>query len=266
MGSRRKPLKKDANNDDTRAFHGSLDFAELWDDFYLSVKPNGYPKYGSIRNFVGRQLWSDPHKDFMYWLLGPAEPRDAAMETKYPWALPQDWEEKRRTGGWYSEDSLKEFGKNIRGKIDALESLRAAGNGVTVNSLLRIERLMQQLDKDFQGRFFVDGLDLKENAARATLYIKLQERLLVMLDKAQDIYAKSHGINFHDMSGFEQLLAAQLLTKHAETSQSKGRQVMEQFIDMTLEKSMKYNTPLPEGLKETTLAVVRKDHTKKVLN
>lgn len=265
MGSRRAKLKKDENNDDTRAFYGSLDFAVLWDDFYLSVKANGYPKYGSIRNFVGRQLWNDPHKDFMYWLLGPAEPRDIAYETKYPWALPQDWEEKRRTGGWYTEESLRAFGKGIRDKIDALESLRAAGNGVTVNSLLRIERLMQQLDRDFQGRFFVDELDLKGNADRATLYIRLQERLLNMLDKAQDIYAKSHGINFHDMSGFEQLLAANLLTKHADANQSKGRQVMEQFIDMTLEKSMKYNTPLPDGLKETTLAVVRKDRAK-VLN
>jgi hypothetical protein len=33
---------------------------------------------------------------------------------------------------------------------------------------------------------------------------------------------------------------------------------MEKLIDMTLEKSLKYDTPMPEGVKETALAVLAK--------
>jgi hypothetical protein len=244
---------------DMRRFHATLDFSELWQDFYLSLRPSGTPRYKSIRGFVNSKAgWGEKQKDFMYWLLGPEEPVDTAMSQQYKWCSPQDWEEKRSTGGWYSEQSLRDYGKSVRDKIDALESLRAAGNNVTINSLVRVEYMMQQLDKEFGGRFLVETLSAKANAERASLYVRLQKQLLGMLDQAQDIYAKSHGINFHDMSGFESLLTAQMLTRRVEAKEDNGRKVMEKLIDMTLEKSLKYDTPMPEGVKETALAVLAK--------
>jgi hypothetical protein len=244
-----------------RQFHKSLDFSELWQEFYLALKPSGTVKYRSMYNFVNqRPHWTAVQKDFMHWLLGPEEPVDEVMVTKYgSWYEPQNWDQKRATGGWYSEAALREYGKSVRDKIDALDSLRAAGNNVTVNSLLRVEKLMQQLDTEFGGRFFVDTLSAKANAERAVLYVRLHKQLLDMMDHAQDIYAKSHGISFNDMSGFERLLAAQLMTRNADVKVDNGRKVLEKLIDMTLEKSVKYDTPMPEGVKETALAVMRKE-------
>jgi hypothetical protein len=244
-----------------REFHKSLDFSELWQEFYLGLKPSGTPKYQSIYSFVNQQPhWTPIQKDFMHWLLGPPEPVDEAMVIKYgSWYEPQNWDQKKADGGWYSEKALREYGKSVRDKIDALESLRAAGNGVVVNSVMRVERLMQQLDKEFAGHFFADKLSAKANAERATLYVRLHKQLLDMLDHAQDIYAKSHGINFNDMTGFERLLAAQLITRNADANVDNGRKVLEKLIDMTLEKSVKYDTPMPEGVKETALTVLRKE-------
>lgn len=247
--------------EDIRQFHKSLDFAALWQEFYLALKPNGSLLWQTVRSFITKYPgWSAVQRDFMYWLLGPETPIDDDMVRVYgSWYEPQNWDEKRRTGGWYSEEAIRDYSKSIRDKIDALDSLRAVGNGVTVNALVRVERLMQQLDKEFGGRFFIESLTPKANAERATLYVRLQKQLLDMLDQAQEIYAKSHGISFNDMSGFEKLLAAQLMTRNVEVKQDNGRKVMEKLIEMTLEKSVKYDTPMPEGVKETALTVLRKE-------
>jgi hypothetical protein len=248
---------KDKTVDDMRRFHAALDFSALWQDFYLSVKPNGMPKYKHSQAFVVMQGWTYQQEQFMTWLLGAED--NEKMTREFPEFSPQNWDEKRDLGGWYSEKALKEYGKSVRDKIDALESLRAAGNHVIVNSLCRVERLMQQLDKDMGGKLFLHDLSAKANAERAQLYVNLHAKLIAMLKEANDIYAKSHGINYNDMSGFERLLAAQMLTQKTEKTEDKGRLVLEKILDMTLEKSVKYNTPMPDGVRETALTVLRKN-------
>lgn len=253
---------KETKPSDMRRFRASLDFSALWQDFYYAVKANGMRKYKHSQAFVVMQGWTYEQEQFMTWLLG-GEDNDA-MTQKYPNCAPQNWDEKRDSGGWYSEKALKEYGKSVRDKIDALESLRAAGNHVIINSLVRVERLMQQLDNDMGGKLFLPELGAKANAERATLYVNLHAKLINMLNQANDIYAKSHGINYNDMSGFESLIAAQLLTRAPEKTQDKGRQVLEKILDMTLEKSVKYDTPMPDGIRETALTVLSK--SKKPVN
>jgi len=241
--------------DDMRRFYKSLDFAALWNDFYMSIDPSGRPKFKSARQFVSslvpKVIQNETQLDFLVWVFGPkdSDPRMAAL---YPFAEPLDFDNRRDTGGWFTEANLKEHSKVIRQEINALEALRSAGNGITIHSLARMENLAERLDADFSGRFFVDGLTLKENIARAQLYVSLHDKLLHMIGYAQDIYAKSHGINFQDMSGFERLLTAQALAMSAATEvrTSKADKVMGKIIEMALAKSAKHGIQLPADVEK----------------
>jgi hypothetical protein len=247
---------------DMQRYYRSLDLSAMWNDFYVSIDPSGRPKYKSSRQFAKSIAANEAQLEFLTWLLGPKD-SDLRLKAIYPFASPLDFDGKRETGGWFTPQNLKEHSKAIREQINALEALRSAGNGITIHSLARMENLAERLDQDFSGRFFVDGLSLKENAQRAQLYVALHDKLLHMIGYAQDIYAKSHGINFQDMSGFERLLQAQALAMAATSSarESKADRVMGKIVEMALEKSAKRGIPLPAEVEK--VIVMQSDRKEK---
>lgn len=268
QATKRKPAApKNRALEDMQRFYRSLDLAALWEDFYVSIDAGGRPKYKSVRQFAKAHSTNEKQFDFLIWLFGPKD-SDSALKAVYPYADPLEFEKRRESGGWFTEENLQEHSKLIRQEINALDALRSAGNGITIHSLARMENLARRLDEDFNGRFFVDGLSMKENVQRARLYVMLQEKLLHMIGYAQDIYAKSHGINFQDMSGFERLLAAQAMAMAASTEvrESRVTKVMGRIVEMALEKGTKHNIPLPaEVEKVVVMGAQKKDNKSNVM-
>lgn len=235
-------------------FYRSLDFRELWEDFFDSVNSNGTRKWKSAKQLANSLGKTQAQKDFLIWVLGPDDDSHPSHKERFPQITPLDFDKKRDEGGWFTEASLKKHAGVIKKNLTALEALKMVGEEVTVHSLSRMENLARTIDKEFAGKLFVDGLDWKENKERAQLYVSLHLRVLNMIDQAQDIYAKSHGINFSDMSGFEKLLTAQALAINAtlanQTSAHESRQsrLLNGLITMTLEKAAERGLPLPKDV------------------
>jgi len=242
---RKRGVPKNRTNYDMQRYYKSLDLAALWADFYVSISPSGLPKYKSSKQFARAVGENDQQVEFLIWLFGPDG--DAEANALFPYAKPLDFDSKRSTKGWFTEDNLRAYSKEVRGQLNALEALRTAGNGITINSLARMEKLARQLDQDFGGTFFVDGLSFKENLARGRVYLMMHEKLLRMIGEAQDIYAKSHGINFQDMSGFERLVAAQALALSASATvkTSRSENVLAALVQLVMEKGAKHGLAIP---------------------
>jgi len=262
------PLRvKDRTLTDMERFYYSLDLAAIWTDFYETVNRGGQRFYKSSRQLAVKLSKNDAQLEFLTYILGPnpGEPRLKILWTFAP--DPLDFDAKRENGGWFTEANLEKHSKMVRQQINALDALRQVGNGIVIHSLARMENLAKQLDREFGGRFFGEGLSLKDNAARANLYLTLHQRLLSMIAQAQDVYAKSHGINFQDMSGFERLLAAQAMAINAAGGageHSRTERVLSRIVEMMLEKGQRHGMELPAGV-EKVIAAVPSDAKKAVM-
>lgn len=237
---------------DMRVFHRTQNWAAWWEEFYTQLDTHGGFLYKSVAQFARKKAESNKEAiRFMRWYLGPAS-ADPDGVSPYPWCVggSQDWYEKRRTGGWFSDQSLRKFGVEVRRRMHALEALREAGNGITLHSLVRAEQLAQELDRSFNGRMFLDELSFEDNELRANSYISLHERILNMKARAQDLYARSHGLNFEDLSGFTALMSAAALNGSGAEAGSKENTVFASIVKMALEKNAKYNLDLPPGAVE----------------
>lgn len=243
---------KDKTLTDMASFHRLTNWADLWEQWYLDLDTSGRPKYKRIYDFANATGKSPTQRKFLAWYLGPTEPPNEVLAERWPFVKPLDWKKKRETGGWYTDASLKVMTLSIRSRMDALEALREAGNSITLNSVARIEQLAQRLDEAFQGRFFVDGLSMPENYGRARAYLDLHQQLLNLMALAQDLYAKAHGINYADMSGFADLIAASALAaqRSGVKERSKVEVALEQMISMALVKSANYELPLPDDVQK----------------
>ncbi len=254
---------------DMHLYFRATDWSEMWKQWYLAVDGENAPKYRTIRSFAKAQAESKEQKQFLLWYLGPLpEPGVPDLEaTKYPFIStgPVDWVEKRNSGGWFTDKSLKAFGMEITRRMNALDALREAGK-ITLNSLVRAEQLAQRLDEAFNGTFFIPGMTFDGNARRAELYLSLHDRILTMKGRAQDLYAKSHGVNFDDMSGLQALMQASALAatiREAEGHElNPAQSAIKAFVQMTLAKAARYDLPLPEGAGAHIIDVVNQDKEK----
>lgn len=257
-----KPVTEDGLRDrtktDMRAYHRVIDWAEWWEEFYLAVKENGTPKYKSYRSFAKAKATNDLQRDFIEYIIGPPgifESVPPSWETYKP----MDWDEKRESGGWYSDKSLQKLTSEVQKHATALEALAEIGHKFTLRSLMRFERLAQQLDAEFKGRFFVDGLSYGENLQRADKYLQLHKEILRLQSDAQDMYARAHGVNY-SIDGFQTLLMGMRMTSGDNPEQNRVGKVVNKIIEMTLTKSTTHDVPLPESM---TNAIVAIDQPKK---
>ncbi len=229
-----------------QAFHRSQDWLVLWEEFYLSVDQSGRHLYRSVNQFARAKGENELQREFLRYYLGPGDP---TVAEKFNFVQPLDWHKKRETGGWYTDENIRAGVREVRSKLDALACLKEAG-GYPLRFLQRVEQLASNLDKRFMGGAFVPGRSEGENIARTKEYFGLLKKLLEMQDEAFHLYAKSLGIDFHNLDGFASLVAAtaqnQAITSE---SQSKFAKAMEQIVTMAAIKSGKYGTQLPDEVK-----------------
>jgi len=260
LGSKKKvaPRLKDRTLNDMQRFYRSLDLQMLWQDFCGKIDKGGRPLYKSGRMLARAVGINDKQCDFLTYLFGPELP-EKERNTEWDFVTPLDFVKKRQAGAWFTEENLKTHSKAIKESINALESLRSAGNGITLHAFVRAEKLMEQIDTDFSGRFLSEGVSFEENAKRARLYMELHERAVHMLGYAQDLYAKAHGINFADSSGFEKLLMAQALVANATTAakESRTEKVLNSIVQMVLEKGARHGLDLPSSVTSKVITMTQ---------
>lgn len=251
---------------DMRVFYRTTNWAEWWDTWYAATNKDGGPKYKNLRDLVKVIASNDAQRVFTAWFLGPQQ--DDGEASPYKWCSPgpQDWSKRRREGGWFTDASIKGLGREICRRMTALEALREAGNGVTLNSLVRAEQLAQELDRSFNGRMFLTDLTFDQNMRRAREYVALHKEILSMKAQAQDLYAKSHGVNFEDMSGLTVLLqAASQSGGNIDAGNNRNQAALSAVVEMALAKSKMYDLELPAGAVEVMSdAAVKSDRKKGV--
>jgi hypothetical protein len=230
-----------------RTYYRSINWAQWWDEF-IGIKASGRYNWRRTFSFILSKTKKEKEREFLFWYLGPPVPEGET--SPYPWVEPQNWIEKRRTGGWFTNTNLRMYSVEIRRRMNALEALREAGNGITLHSLVRAEQLAQELDRSFKGQMFIDSLGFTENVRRTEAYIGLHQQLLALKGQAQELYAKSHGVDFNDMAGLVQLISSAAINGTGENANSREKAALNAVVEMALTKAQKYSMDLPAGAVE----------------
>ena len=257
---------KDRTLTDMKAFHSAVDWSEWWTQFSTALNKNGGYKYPILSEFVKVKKKNLMQQQFLSYYLGH---KQQEVEQRFSFVEPQAWVEKRKSGGWFTQESVAKFAKGVRAKFNALDAIREAGDGVIFSYLTRINNLANALDEAFHGQLYVEDLSLKENVERNEVYFAMHTKLLSMLDHAFHLYAKSTGINFSDMDGFAVLLKAQLEQNNRingpDVTKTGTENFLSKLVQMSMEKASQYKLPLPKDAEEiidTTVATETQHHKK----
>lgn len=244
---------KDRTKHDMKAYHASIDWIEWWEDFYLTINDHGFPFYRTLGQFITSRNVNLLQRKFLKWYLGPvdAEQPEEFANFKYQ---PIDWQGKKENGGWYDDKSLALAKKQFNQVDGALQKLQSYGNGVFSKMPIRIEKLMNKIDEAYQGGSFVPGITYAENLERIKNYMALMEKALNMSQVSLDIVAKSLGINYQNMEGFAQLMAASATTQNTQATNRVGAAI-EQLTSLALVKAATHGHPIPEAIEGKLIEV-----------
>lgn len=255
---------KDRALTDMRSFFWRTDWGAWWEDFHLGLNERGGFKYRRLVSFIKVKSKSQQQKTFLNWYLGPKEPgwEKLPEAERYKWVTggPVDWVERRKTGGWFHEVSLKKVMSEIARRSNAYEKMAEAGDKMTLPALVRAEKMAQMVDEAFRGEAFLPSLSFDQNMERAGKYLSLHERVQSLRGRALKLYALSQGINFDDMSGLVQLMtasamaAAQRQAVDGIEAPTTGGRALKAMVEMALFKAAQHNLPLPEGAEDQIVA------------
>lgn len=227
-----------------RTYFQSIDWAAWWAEWYLEVEEQCRPRWRALWPFVKSRTAVRSQQEFLMWYLGPEEENVKTEYYRHIAPKPVDWVKRRSSGGWFNETNLKAMGADITRRMNALDALRESGNKFGLQFLSRAAMLAQKIDETFRGEFFVPGLSPKENQARAETYMALHERVLSYYASAQDLYAKSHGINFDDMAGLVKLMEAATIgasiTAGMESKETPQQAAVRSAVELMLAKVAKH--------------------------
>jgi hypothetical protein len=258
----KKPAIKKGPKQQSRAmhdmeyFHRMTDWRDWWEEFFLTIKPDGGYKYKTVRQFAVAKAKNYVQRDFLCYYLGPVRAHDP-LASKFAFIEPVDWGHKRRTGGWFSTENIDALAKSVWTRIGALERTTEFGNRFVLRFAARITELARRIDEAFIGSPFIEGVTLQENVARAGAYFSLQGQLIGMLDRLNQMYASSNGINPSDAHGLAELVAMTSGNRAIESNSPEGRVrgVLTRLTDITLLKAAKYDLPLPSELASEVIDV-----------
>lgn len=243
-------------------FYKSTDWVSLWEDFYLTLDTNGLYFWKNIYWLAQKHGKTPEERKFLCYYLGPPC-YDDALNDRYSFCQPQDWQNKRETGGWYNDESIKQAAKLVKAEMDSFGTIREAGTQVTLPILVKISRLSEQIDAAFEYKPFLDP-SKPENLVRAQRYFDFQERAADLHERYTTLFAKQNGINFEDFGSYQQVTLTQLKIKEQAGSKDDsyrtlmGRKVQEivgQISTDHAEKAAIYDLPLSQVEHAAAVAV-----------
>lgn len=244
---------------DVGKFKNRENWLEHWNEFNTALDPNGNYKHKKLRTFA-KQITANPvFEDFICWFIGERIADEDETEEQKGWrerfGQPQDWHSKRENGGWFTNDNLNKITRTIAARFNALDAMREVGNTLVGQSLARSEKLMTQLDKEMNGRFFIDNLTTKQNEERTQFYIRTHEQLAALQLQALKRYALCHGINFDDVEALTTLLAGAMRVEAGGGSilgvsnqSTVTDQISAKLSKVAMSKIAAYGLPMPENM------------------
>lgn len=247
-------------------------WAEHWHEFDTAIRANGQYKYRTASEFALHVTPSELFQRFTMWLIGPYIKPDDQTDEQKEWTErfgdPQNWVNKRATGGWYAPDNVRAMAVSIAQRYDALGAMREVGNKVIAQSLIRAGELANQLDKEYHGRFFSDDLKEGQNYQRAQFYLDMHKQILELQNKAMRMYALSHGINFDDAAALTSLLAGAIQQHQSgvvlPTPQVNAMDNLAQKLGrIAMSKVAAYNLPTPQNMTEEIVDITAEPANKK---
>jgi len=234
-----------------QSYHASLNWVEMWEDWYLSINPNGRPKYATVHRFAKAKGTNDLQVRFLEYYLGPPLPDGETPIADFAFVQPQCWLAKRETGGWHSDQAIRELHRSISSKMHGLDALREVGNRYGLHSISRAEHLAKTIDAEFSYGRMSEELPYADRVHRMKDYLHLIDRVVLLQQKSINLYARCHGIDLDqlDTEGVASLLSATAIaaSESGNGSASRVERAVRQLTEMTLVKSSKFKTPLPPG-------------------
>jgi hypothetical protein len=243
---------------DMHRYFRSVNWSDMWEDWYLSLNEDGGFKYKSIYQFAKNHGESQAQRSFLLWYLGPpVELKEEQRESrKYTFVDgPLDWLKKRQNGGWFTGDNVKKLSKELKHRFNVLDKMSAVGDTIGIGFLERAQAIASQLDIEFKG-------SLLNYPGRTKLYLQLQEEVLDYYAKAQKLYCESLGVNLEDMSGLVHLMtaAAQQAATRADVAgiqaPSREQAALKSFVEMTMTKAARYQLPMPADAEATIIDAI----------
>lgn len=242
---------------DMHRYYRSVNWADLWEDWYLSLDEGGDYKYKTIYQFAKHHGESQAQRSFLLWYLGPPVDKEEQNEFgRYTFIDgPVDWMKKRQDGGWFTGENVKKLSKELKRRFNVLDKMSAIGDTIGVEFLERAQAIASQLDNEFKG-------SLLKYPGRTKLYLQLQDDVLAYYAKAQKLYCESLGVNLEDMSGLVHLMtaAAQQATTRANTNgiqaPSREQAALRSFVEMTMTKAARYQLPMPADAEATIIDAI----------
>jgi hypothetical protein len=244
-----------------KAYLGTLDLKELWEEFAFAINKNGTQKYTTVWSFVKAKAKSSWQRDFLYWLLGPKE---TGGDTLYSGFTQFDWEDKREKGFWYSETNLENFSDTIKKKHTAFDRLQQAGDESLLQSLAEYNELDKQVSKEFGGRLMLPNNTSEENTARVSLFFSLKKQIQDMKIHIIQSYAKTQGMDITQLTNFIEMLTmgkgsnvasqvgfgADRMLEGGTKEEKQYKGVLTQIVDTMLKKSADLEMELPSSSME----------------
>jgi hypothetical protein len=239
-----------------KLFYKSCPWAEWWDEFLFTVKPNGAMRYTNAWSFARDKGKNEFERNVIYKAIGPeAQPAGLKFDLDVPWQ--GDWAQRRSKGFWVDQEGSKAeiLREAIKAKSDNLEILKQF-TSVPVRFLTQYQRMMEQVVEHFGGQLLDPNLTAKENKRRANAMLYLLARCRTGASLAIDDLAKCLGLHPQAPEKWADLaiLAAETASKAALKGQEQGMiqgtqvgylNTITRLVQMTVNKSKQFDLALP---------------------
>lgn len=253
----KKPKTKPKGSSfDAKQYMQSLHLGDLFEAFAFETNKNGTLRYQTVHQFVKKHTKTDKQYEVLYWIAGPKVEIQDNQIARFP-DIPQfDWMSRRENGHWHSSKNTQSLRKQIETHASSMDQLSATGT-VNISMLAMLEQLQSQLVREFGNQLFLPNVDTEENKARVELFLGLTERIAQLQGSVQTQFAKVKGIDISNLSAFLSLFGTAMQPTMIGNNRmaqlpgvSEKSSLMDQFKDMVLTKSVKYNLDPPEEMRD----------------
>lgn len=230
---------------DPRQFFIDQDW-EVWFHEFATERQSrggGY-RYVSTFEFAKAKSSNRVIRDLILHVIGPV----AAGKTPMYKDIPQyDWERRRKAGFWLGPEPLKDKIEAIVAQADTIDEVKSSARSALLPLLLQTAAMFDKIEAAFGGQIFLPNGTLKDNEARASLYMRLSDQAINGTIRIQEAYSRALGINMSDMQGtilFHEAAASRISGKSHELDGA--RSVIGKILEMTIDKGHTHGIPLPD--------------------
>jgi hypothetical protein len=220
-------------------------YRQNWDvlreEFFSRLDPRtGAYLYQKLEHFWRVKFKSnEKHQQWAGWVTGPEPTR--VVPWKGNWAL------ERFARHWLENQHVKKVAEQLEQEIDAAR-LAYSTAPLFLECVGRAKKLMMQVDEEFRGWLFLEGLDEDTKFERAERYVHLVERLQSLLREAVDGLIESAG----GKRSLSAIVLQRFIEGHERSAQTPEEQdeqvqgIIRKLLHVAVERNRLFGTELPD--------------------